>query len=384
MYRGAFDVAWWPNILYTLKTFNFPKNLYTLTRSYFTDRTATLHTNSIQIERDITKGCPQGSCCGPGYWNIQFNSLLNLNYGKRTKAIAFADDLIIAVRAGNVQEAENFANIEMNKITNWARENKITFNEQKFNVMLATRRKREEITEVNVYLNSNKQLQQAKNIKYLGITTDTKLNFREHIISTTNKCTQLINTLAKSAKLNWGLKQEALNTIHKGAILPLLLYGAPVWVRAMEKNCNRTLYSRVQGVMNIKIAKAYCTTSNDALYILTGNAPVELKTEEAANLYRITKDRQNHLMAHETEHQDSTHPADTARITEQNETREHTIHIYTEGSKTEEAVGSGFAIYIQNKLTHQIKHKLNNRCSNNQAEQTVILKALRALETKKN
>jgi len=353
MYRGAFDVAWWPNILYTLKTFNFPKNLYTLTRSYFTDRTATLHTNSIQIERDITKGCPQGSCCGPGYWNIQFNSLLNLNYGKRTKAIAFADDLIIAVRAGNVQEAENFANIEMNKITNWARENKITFNEQKFNVMLATRRKREEITEVNVYLNSNKQLQQAKNIKYLGITTDTKLNFREHIISTTNKCTQLINTLAKSAKLNWGLKQEALNTIHKGAILPLLLYGAPVWVRAMEKNCNRTLYSRVQGVMNIKIAKAYCTTSNDALYILTGNAPVELKTEEAANLYRITKDRQNHLMAHETEHQDSTHPADTARITEQNETREHTIHIYTEGSKTEEAVGSGFAIYIQNKLTHQ-------------------------------
>ena len=84
----------------------------------------------------------------------------------------------------------------------------------------------------------------------------------------------LIHTLAKSAKLNWGLKQEALNTIYKGAILPLMLFGAPVWVRAMEKNCNRTLYSRVQWLMNIKIAKAYCTTSNDALCILTGNAPV--------------------------------------------------------------------------------------------------------------
>jgi len=67
--------------------------------------------------------------------------------------------------------------------------------------MLATRRKRREITEVNVYLNS-KPLQQVKSIKYLGITLDTKLNFREHIISTTNKCTQLIHTLAKSAKLN--------------------------------------------------------------------------------------------------------------------------------------------------------------------------------------
>jgi len=216
--------------------------------------------------------------------------LLNLNYGKRTKAIAFASDLLIAVRVGNVQEAENLANIEINKITNWAKENKITFNEQKFKVMLAMRRKRREITEVNVYLNS-KPLQQVKSIKYLGITIDTKLKFREHIISTTNKCTLLIHTLAKSAKLNWGLKQEALKTIYKGAKLPLMLYGAPVWVRAMEKKCNRTLYSRVQWVMNIKIAKAYCTTSNDVLYILTGNAPVELKTEEAANLYRITKDR---------------------------------------------------------------------------------------------
>jgi len=42
--------------------------------------------------------------------------------------------------------------------------------------MLATRRQRKEITEVNVYLNS-KPLQQAKSIKYLGITLDTKLNF---------------------------------------------------------------------------------------------------------------------------------------------------------------------------------------------------------------
>jgi len=76
------------------------------------------------------RAAPQSSRCGPGYWNIQFNSLLNLNYGKRTKAIAFVDDLVIAVRTGNVQKAENFANIEINKIINWAKENKITFNEQ--------------------------------------------------------------------------------------------------------------------------------------------------------------------------------------------------------------------------------------------------------------
>jgi hypothetical protein len=148
--KGAFDAAWWPSILDTLKDFNCPKNLCNLARSYFRGRTAVIHTNSTQIERDVTNGCPQGSCCEPGFWNIQYNLLLNLNYGKCTKAIAFADDLLIAVRAENVQEAENFANVEIGKIKNWAKENKIKFNEQKSKVTLVTRRKRRERTEVNI------------------------------------------------------------------------------------------------------------------------------------------------------------------------------------------------------------------------------------------
>jgi len=68
--QGAFNAAWWPSILHTIKIPDCPKNLYNLTRSYFSDMTATLHTYSIQIERDITKGCSQGSCWGPGFWNI--------------------------------------------------------------------------------------------------------------------------------------------------------------------------------------------------------------------------------------------------------------------------------------------------------------------------
>ena len=37
--------------------------------------------------------------------------------------------------------------------------------------------------------------------------------------------------------------------------------------------------------------------------------------------------------------------------------------------------------YIHNRLTHQIKHKLHNRRSNNQAEQMAIIKALKAIDT---
>ena len=73
-------------------------------------------------------------------------------------------------------------------------------------------------------------------------------------------------------------------------------------------------------------------------------------------------------MPQQTDPQDWTHPADVIRISDQGEQKEHTIHIFTDGSKSEHGVGAGSAIYIQNKLTGQIKHKLHDRCSNNQAE----------------
>jgi hypothetical protein len=76
--KGAFDAAWWPAILQGLREAEFPHNLYQLTQDYFKDRRAVMMVNSRKIEKSVTKECPQGSCCGPGLWNIQYNSLLNI------------------------------------------------------------------------------------------------------------------------------------------------------------------------------------------------------------------------------------------------------------------------------------------------------------------
>jgi hypothetical protein len=76
--QGAFGAAWWPSILKGLKDSECPRNLYHLSQGYFSQRNAVLATNNISIERSVTKGCPQGSCCGPGFWNLLYNSLFKL------------------------------------------------------------------------------------------------------------------------------------------------------------------------------------------------------------------------------------------------------------------------------------------------------------------
>ena len=53
------------------------------------------------------------------------DTVLNLQYKKHARVIAFADDLMVMIRAESIGEAENNANIEMDKISKWAGENKI-------------------------------------------------------------------------------------------------------------------------------------------------------------------------------------------------------------------------------------------------------------------
>ena len=76
--KGAFEAAWWPSILQALKYLGCRRNLYNLSKGYFSHRTAVMFTNSVSIKRRMTKGCPQGFCCGPGFWNLLYNSLLKL------------------------------------------------------------------------------------------------------------------------------------------------------------------------------------------------------------------------------------------------------------------------------------------------------------------
>lgn len=375
--EGAFNSAWWPNVLKSLNESGCPRNLYKLTRSYLSQRQATLQTNNIRLDKEVTRGCPQGSCCGPGLWNLQYNTLLNLNYTNRTKAIAYADDLIILVRGKTTREVENITNIELSKISLWAKDNKIRFNELKSKVMLLTRRKRRERKELEIYLNY-KLLKQVNTLKYLGIILDSKLTFRQHVTAMTDKCTKLIFTLSKSAKLNWGLNYAALKTIYTGGILPLLLYGAPVWSHVINKTYYKRKITRVQRLINIKIAKAYRTVSSDALCLITGLTPIDIKIEEAAQLYQFTRgnSKVEAKFDQDTGVKYWLHPAVRIYILPEDNEDNSTTQIFTDGSKSEQGVGAGIAIYRSGTHIESLKYRLNHRCTNNQAEQLAILKAL--------
>ena len=380
--EGAFNSAWWPGILNALRDFQCPKNMYELTRSYLSDRRCTLSVNTVEMERNISKGCPQGSCCGPGLWNIQYDSLLKLNYKQCTKVIAYADDLLVLVKGDNTLEIENRANIELGKISSWAKQNKIIFNKDKTKVLLITRKKTKQ-PHLNIYINNGK-IEETDSMKYLGILFDKRLRFHHHIEQVTEKSKKLIHALSKSAKINWGLRSDVIKIIYKGAILPLISYGIPAWIDALSNKHNTMKIRRMQRLVNIKMTKAFRTTSHEALCILAGTTPIDIELRERAKYYCIIRGRCEHTVPSEeldlpVQYCQRTHPAEKVIIEEKTD-ENYVVELYTDGSKTEIGTGAGIAVFINAEPVSQMQIKIHNRCSNNQAEQLAILKALEKLQ----
>ena len=122
--------------------------------------------------------------------------------------------------------------------------------------------------------------------------------------------------------------------------------------------------------------------SNEALCILTGLTPLDLKIEKAFLFYHHTKGstKEEALVNCDMEVKYWHHPAETINFLTENDEETSTIHILTDGSKSEQLVGAGVAIFKSGTHITSLQYKLNKRCTNNQAEQLAILRALEYTE----
>jgi hypothetical protein len=84
-------------------------------------------------------------------------------------------------------------------------------------------------------------------------------------------------------KSNMGAEAIGCEIMYTGDILPLILYGAPVWERFLDNTCFIVKLIRIQTLINIRVAKVYCAVSTEVLSVIMGSNPINLIIEESAN-----------------------------------------------------------------------------------------------------
>jgi len=117
--------------------------------------------------------------------------------------------------------------------------------------------------------------------------------------------------------------------------------------------------------------------SKEVHCILTGLTPIAIKIEKAYQFYHLTKGSSEvEALVDGMEVRYWHHPAETINFLTENKEETNTIHVFTDGSKSEQGVGTGVAIFRSGKHIISLKYRLNKRCTNNQAEQLAIVRAL--------
>ncbi len=101
--------------------------------------------------------------------------------------------------------------------------------------MLITRKTKYTIPIIKL---NNNMIELKKEMKYLGLVIDSKLNWRSHINYVYDKALKLTIKLSLIARNKWCLSSKSLKTIYKGAVLALISYCTPIWYESLEKKCN--------------------------------------------------------------------------------------------------------------------------------------------------
>ena len=148
------------------------------------------------------------------------------------EATLFADDACFSQGDKCAKTLERLVNLELIKLSSWFKSNRLSLNVGKTNFVLLHRKKQT----INIQLNINDSpLERKKQIKYLGVIIDDRLNWKAHI----TYCT------AKLGKCLWAItKLRPYTTIHSLRLVyfalayPFIQYCISSWERANKTSLN--------------------------------------------------------------------------------------------------------------------------------------------------
>lgn len=279
--KNAFNSARWDRIMIKLEELGVPYYLVNIISNYFSDRKLLYNTEEGQETYTVTAGVPQGSILGPLLWNIMYNDVLTLEFSPESTIVGFADDIALVVMARHLKEVELYANEAVNKISSWLDAAGLQLAEHKTEAVLICNRRRHQTVVIRV---GQHEITSKRQIKYLGVMIDDRMNFGAHINYIADKASKVTAALSRMMPNVGGPKQSKRQVIAR-VVSSTILYAAPVWSGSLEVQRTKKKLASVYRLAAMRVCSSYRTISEDAVNVIAGMVPIDILADEARRRY---------------------------------------------------------------------------------------------------
>ena len=107
---------------------------------------------------------------------------------------------------------------------------------------------------------------------------------------TAEKTKNIHYNITRLAQEKWGLNAKTTRILYESVIVPIMTYGSTAWYERMTKHNKKTLIGAQRSIL-IGMSRAFCTTSLDAIQVITACLPIDLAIEEKIAMWRLKTGR---------------------------------------------------------------------------------------------
>ncbi|GBP59159.1 RNA-directed DNA polymerase from mobile element jockey [Eumeta japonica] len=231
----AFDRVWHAGLIHKLYTLEVPDRLVLIIHKYISNRHfAFRHEHTISSKKILRAGVPQGSTLSPLLYSAYTNDIPRPKTG--VQLALFADDTTLFLRSDSLNHIIPRLQRAINELTQWFQLWRIEVNSEKSAAIYFdfSNIKRTLAVPYNAptLRISNAPIPWQHNYKYLGITLDKHLHFRDHIQRVRKLAIFYMSRL--SGMIGRKSKMSLLNkrTLYTMCIRPVMTYACPVFAHA--------------------------------------------------------------------------------------------------------------------------------------------------------
>ena len=280
--KGAFDNISTEAILKAMVHRKIEHNIIAWYSDYLNNRTCEAKLGGSVVKAKLTRGCPQGDVSSPPIaWNLPYDSLLETYDGTSVIQFGFADDGKLIITGVDFSSMRDLAQWAINAAEKWAADVGVEFSVEKSTVMFFNRGLFQPVAETPLQM-YGRDLKWSHETKYLGVTFDNQLSFKQHIDNKIAAAKRKLMLLGNVFRNTWGPSPAATKWAYTGIVRPALAYGSIVWAdKTLNDQVKRRL-SSLQRLALLQIAPVRKSTPTAALELLYDIMPLHLFLQEHA------------------------------------------------------------------------------------------------------